>query len=59
MQGVLKNKYRQLTGMAFGLMAKPKKSTAGVVKYLKTQFYRTLKKVLSILEYLFSTHVHE
>ena len=50
-----KEQIRQLCGMR-GLMAKPQKSGAQVVKLLKTQFFLTLKKDLSVLEYFISTH---
>ena len=39
-----KRTIRQLTGMR-GLMAKPKKSTAGGGEIMKTQFFELLKKV--------------
>jgi DNA-directed RNA polymerase subunit beta' len=47
-----KEQIRQLTGMR-GLMAKPKKSTAGGGEIIENQFFLTLKG-LSILEYFIS-----
>jgi DNA-directed RNA polymerase subunit beta' len=38
-----KEQIRQLTGMR-GLMAKPKKSTAGGGEIMKTQFFLTLRR---------------
>src|SRR5690606_21998912 len=46
---------RQLTGMR-GLMAKPKKSTAGGGEIIENPILSNFKEGLSILEYFISTH---
>ena len=50
-----KEQIRQLTGMR-GLMAKPKKSTAGGGEIIENPIFLTLKKVFRFLEYFISTH---
>ena len=50
-----KEKIRQLTGMR-GLMAKPKKSTAGGGEIIENPILSNFKEGLSILEYFISTH---
>ena len=50
-----KEQIRQLTGMR-GLMAKPKKSTAGGGEIIENPILSNFKEGLSILEYFISTH---
>ena len=50
-----KDQIRQLTGMR-GLMAKPKKSTAGGGDIIENPIISNFKEGLSILEYFISTH---
>ena len=50
-----KEQIRQLTGMR-GLMAKPKKSTAGGGSIIENPILSNFKEGLSILEYFISTH---
>ncbi|MGO3237077.1 MAG: DNA-directed RNA polymerase subunit beta' [Psychroflexus halocasei] len=50
-----KEQIRQLTGMR-GLMAKPKKSTAGGGEIIENPILANFKEGLSILEYFISTH---
>jgi len=50
-----KEQIRQLTGMR-GLMAKPKKSTAGGGQIIENPILSNFKEGLSILEYFISTH---
>ncbi len=50
-----KEQIRQLTGMR-GLMAKPKKSTAGGGEIIENPILANCKEGLSILEYFISTH---
>ncbi len=50
-----KEQIRQLTGMR-GLMAKPKKSTAGGGEIIENPIISNFKEGLSILEYFISTH---
>ncbi len=50
-----KEQIRQLTGMR-GLMAKPKKSTAGGGEIIESPILSNFKEGLSILEYFISTH---
>src|SRR5690606_12506817 len=50
-----KEQIRQLTGMR-GLMAKPKKSTAGGAEIIENPILSNFKEGLSILEYFISTH---
>jgi len=50
-----KEQIRQLTGMR-GLMAKPKKSTAGGGDIIENPILSNFKEGLSILEYFISTH---
>ena len=50
-----KEQIRQLTGMR-GLMAKPKKSTAGGGEIIENPILSNFKEGLSILEYFTSTH---
>jgi DNA-directed RNA polymerase subunit beta' len=50
-----KEQIRQLTGM-LGLMAKPKKSTAGGGEIIENPILSNFKEGLSILEYFISTH---
>jgi len=50
-----KEQIRQLTGMR-GLMAKPKKSTAGGGQTIENPILSNFKEGLSILEYFISTH---
>ena len=50
-----KEQIRQLTGMR-GLMAKPKKSTAGGGEIIENPILSNFKEGLSILEYFLSTH---
>ncbi len=50
-----KDQIRQLTGMR-GLMAKPKKSTAGGGDIIENPVISNFKEGLSILEYFISTH---
>ena len=52
---VSKEQIRQLTGMR-GLMAKPKKSTAGGGEIIENPILSNFKEGLSILEYFISTH---
>jgi len=52
---VSKEQIRQLTGMG-GLMAKPKKSTAGGGEIIENPILSNFKEGLSILEYFISTH---
>src|SRR5690606_28213680 len=50
-----KEQIRQLTGMR-GLMAKPKKSSAGGGEIIENPILSNFKEGLSILEYFISTH---
>lgn len=50
-----KEQIRQLTGMR-GLMAKPKKSTAGGGEIIENPILSNFKEGLSIMEYFISTH---
>jgi DNA-directed RNA polymerase subunit beta' len=50
-----KEQIRQITGMR-GLMAKPKKSTAGGGEIIENPILSNFKEGLSILEYFISTH---
>src|SRR6187431_2730471 len=50
-----KEQIRQLTGMR-GLMAKPKKSTAGGGEIIENPILSNFKEGLSVLEYFISTH---